>query len=111
MNEAKTELPTGHGFTEARGYTAYDWKGEAIKEQEPPDKMINVWVIEPHPNDSRYDSCVCRPYQQAGMLAKLAIEDAMDSANEETLKKEGVTVKVKLIQMRKDEYEGLMAED
>lgn len=88
-----------------------DWEGNQITEQEPPEKMIRVWQIEPHPSNSEYDSCVCRSYQTACLMARMAIEGVMDSTDPEVIADEGVTVKVQLIQMRKDEYEAIIADN
>jgi hypothetical protein len=88
-----------------------DWQGKPITEPEEPTKLVKVWMIEPHPTDSAYDACLCRSYQHAVEAMKQAIENTVDAAEEETLTNEGVTVKVKVIEMRLCEYEAEISQD
>lgn len=89
-----------------------DWKGIAITELEPPDKVILVWEISPHPTEpGDYYYCLERGYQRAIELAQLAIANGMDETGEETLRAEGTTVVVKLREIRLDEYEEVVREN
>lgn len=85
-----------------------DWEGKEIPEQEPPQTLITVWQIKPHPTNSAYDACVCRSYNTACKMAKRAIEKLMETTEPEDLA-DGVTVTVQLIQMRKAEYDAIIA--
>ncbi len=87
-----------------------DWEGKPITGQEPANKLVLVWQITPHPTDSSFDTCVERDYHKAVELAKEAIENWVDQADEECLKGDGVTVSMKLILMRLDEYQAVQAE-
>ena len=93
------------------GYAANDWQGKPITEKEEPTKLVKVWMIEPHPTDSAYDACLVRSYQQAVEAMKLAIENTVDAAEEETLTNEGVILKVKVIEMRLCDYESEISQD
>lgn len=105
------ELPTPTALASVSGYAANDWQGKPITEQEKPTKLVKVWMIEPHPDDSAYDACLCRSYQMAVEAMKRAIENTVDAAEEETLTNEGVTVKVKVIEMRLCDYEAEIADE
>lgn len=79
-----------------------DFHGEDIPENEPLDKVVSVWEIEPC-LDSSYDSAVIRGYQEAVEYAKEAVLTLMDDIED------GFPIKIKIetVEMTLAEYEEL----
>ena len=92
-----------------------NWQGEKITVNEDPQSVIKVWQIEPHLN-GEYDSAVVRGYQDALIYAKDVVEYVMDEYEDicnydiDELGK-GQIVKISLIEMILEDYEGFQDDD
>jgi len=81
-----------------------DWDGRPVPDNEPDDKEIMVWEIEPA-HTSEYDGVLIRDYRKAMQYARERLESIMDGAGyEEEDLKEGVSVTVKLVTTTVREY-------
>jgi len=59
-----------------------DYHGKPVPDNESPDKIIDVWEIEPS-LDTSYDYVTIRSYQDAVEYAKQVVEELMDNLEQE----------------------------
>ena len=59
-----------------------DYHGRLIPSNEPLDKRIIVWTVEPS-TDSSYDITIIRSYQQAISYAQSVVESLMDDPDQD----------------------------
>ena len=86
-----------------------DHNGYDVKPDEPPDKEILVWEIEPHLQHSDYDYMVERSWQEMLALVANNLEYFLERHDEAQLM-EGVTIKFKLKKMQKSDYDEIVGE-
>ena len=71
-----------------------DYHGKLIPNDEPPEKRIIVWTVEPS-IDSSYDITIIRSYHQAVSYAQSVVESLMDDPDQQY----PVTVKIGQMEM------------
>lgn len=81
----------------------YNYEGIKITEDEPDDKIIKVWEIDPHP-DPNYDVCWVRDYYEMQDYACETLRDCINSSGEKQMLEKGFTIKVKLIEVKLSHY-------
>jgi hypothetical protein len=84
-----------------------DWEGKPLPPDETADAVIKVWEISPHPNGT-YDYTLIRSWHEVKRFladtAELYLHDLDESECAE-----GVTIKIRLVTVTRDEYEEVIA--
>ena len=83
-----------------------DWEGSLVPENEPDDKKILVWEVDPHPSNSDYDVLWERSWQRMLEIVSNSLETHMERFTPEELR-EGVSIKFKLVEMTVGEWRKL----
>ena len=81
-----------------------DWQGLQIAKDEPRDAIVDVWEVTPHPDNDDFDCCLVRSWHELLPIITRSAERLIDAADEFVLR-EGVEIKVRLVKMRRDEFE------
>lgn len=80
---------------------ATGWDGRTVHDPRP-DEVVPVWQVEPHPSDARFDCLIERSGPR--MMDCLANNlDFLLERYEESELRSGVTITIKLVDMRADE--------
>lgn len=79
-----------------------DWQGKPVPDDEPDDKVIQVWEITPHP-DGFHSHAVIRSWQDVNEFMCRVPEMYLDGSDE-TECREGVTVRIRLRNMTVYDY-------
>lgn len=83
----------------------HDWEGRKIEIAEHTDKVIDVWEVAPAIGDRDHDSHVYRSWHDLLTIGE-RLDVWLDNFSEDELR-DGVTLTVKLIRMRKGDYDDL----
>lgn len=83
------------------------WDGTPAPDGETADTMIKVWQMMPHPTCGAFDNLVVRDWGDFLNIAQDGIEHMLDVAEKSDLS-EGVTFKIKLIEMTLGDYQNLL---
>ena len=86
------------------------WNGEAEADDEPADAVFPIWVIEPDLTRRGYDEVWERSYQRMQELIHDNLEYWLDNYTEEELR-DGISIKLRLRDVAKWEYEEATATD
>lgn len=83
----------------------FDFNGKEIDENESPEKVIDVWCIEPHECED-YSYCVVRDYNEALKIAKRTLEGLTNQLD--TKENSGVNVYLFSKKMTVKEYNDIL---
>lgn len=83
-----------------------DWEGKDVSQNEKSDAEILIWEISPHLQASgKYDVAWIRGWQEMLKFLEGNLEFYLEKFTKEEMLEEGVTIKIKLIKMKKDHFE------
>lgn len=82
----------------------HDWQGDPVSADEPADKEIVVWVIDPDLSRRGYDELWERDYYRMIDLVQDNIGSYVESKASEDLLEHGVTIKLTTRRMTVGEY-------
>lgn len=87
-----------------------DWQGRDVEANEPDETNILVWEVEPHIQSRDHDSCLIRGWQDMLENVRANLDMFLESFEVDELKA-GVSIKVRLVEMRKCDYEEIVVEN
>jgi hypothetical protein len=82
-----------------------DWTNRPVPTDEAPDAVIKVWRVELEPTPGRFDYQLVRGWQAMLDLVRNQTESVLEDDDNEP--EEGVVVKVRLVEMTRQEYDEL----
>ncbi len=87
-----------------------DFSGRPIQSDEPSDAIIDVWEVTPHPQSCRCDFLIERSWQKMLGLIGDNLDSFLERFDDDELR-EGVSIKIKLTEMAKCDYEEIISNE